>query len=187
MPSRKNSFQSFGRRSISRRSRSVTRTDDGSAVDSGIGASIAGDDKPEQLREGSDEEGDVTNVGLSRPPTNDRIAHRKSSSIGGARRSHSIKSDSSHPATTDRARRSLSTTKTDSPFTPEDLELALKRSNLDATKEESDRSGDATPGSPGGGPRKVPADNDRDQRDDHPAGAEAPRPRERERMVSFDT
>ncbi|KAF2683735.1 hypothetical protein K458DRAFT_418712 [Lentithecium fluviatile CBS 122367] len=177
MPSRRNSFQSFGRRSMAmRRSKSLTRTDDGSAVDSGIGASVAGDDRPEQLREGSDEEGDVTNVGLSRQPTNDPTTQRKSSSVG--RRSQSIKSGSSRPATADRARRSLSTTKTDAPFSQEDLELALKRSNLEATKEESDRSGDATPGSPGGGMLKVPADGYA-----NPNVVHVERLRERERMV----
>jgi len=61
MPSRRNSFQSYGRRSFARSCKSFTRNDDGSAVDSGIGASVAGDDRPELLREGSEEEGDVTN------------------------------------------------------------------------------------------------------------------------------
>lgn len=82
-------------------------------------------------------------VGLSRHPTNDPATRR---------RSHSL---SSRPATADRIRR-LSTNKSDTPFTQEELELALKRSNLEATKEESDRSGDATPGSPGGGMFKHP-------------------------------
>lgn len=58
MPSRKNSIVSFGRRSLRRKSSSVG-SDIG--VDSGIGGSIVGDDRPEQLREASDEEGDVTN------------------------------------------------------------------------------------------------------------------------------
>lgn len=39
----------------------MSRGDDGSGLDSGIGASIFGEERPEQVREGSDEEGDVTN------------------------------------------------------------------------------------------------------------------------------
>jgi hypothetical protein len=165
MPSQRNSFQSLGRRSIIRASKSFTRADDGSAVDSGIGASLAGDDQPEQLPEGSDEEGDVTNgtlyrfdsitstcvnstVGLSRPPTNDP-SHPRPSSTGRCR-SHSTNSGPESLATTDYSNCSLSTTKTDTLFTPEDLAFALKRSNLESTKEESDCSGQATPGSPGG-------------------------------------
>lgn len=59
MPSRKSSYISFRRsRSISRKS--MSRGDDGSGVDSGIGASVAGDDRHD-IREGSDEEGDITN------------------------------------------------------------------------------------------------------------------------------
>jgi hypothetical protein len=62
MPSRRNSIQSYGRRSFARSRKSLCRDyDESSAVDSGIGASIAGDDRPEQLREGSDEEGDISN------------------------------------------------------------------------------------------------------------------------------
>lgn len=109
--------------------------DDGSVVDSGVGASLS-DERPERLREGSDEEGDVTNVGLSRNPTEDpKRPRRKSSSIHEKR-----------PATSDRARRpSSSKREREALFTPEDLELALKKSNLEATKEESDHSKDATP------------------------------------------
>jgi hypothetical protein len=62
MPSRRSSFQSYGRRSFARSRKSFSRNDDDeSAVDSGFGASVDGDDRPDQLREGSDEEGDVTN------------------------------------------------------------------------------------------------------------------------------
>lgn len=71
MPSRKSSFRS--RRSRSRsihRSRrssfnSVNSThsdyDDEEWVDSGIGTSIAGDERPAKIREASDDEGDVLN------------------------------------------------------------------------------------------------------------------------------
>ncbi|ORY05922.1 hypothetical protein BCR34DRAFT_604376 [Clohesyomyces aquaticus] len=155
MPSRRNSISTLGRRSIGGRKGSSRGHDGvGIGVDSGIGGSIAGDEqRPERLREGSDEEGDVTNVGLSRPPTNEP---RKSSTYN--RRSHSIASGGSRPATSDRARRSGST-KHDQPFTQEELELALKRSHLEAPKEESDRSDDHSPGSPSAGlrPREAPA------------------------------
>ncbi|KAF2789325.1 hypothetical protein K505DRAFT_216850, partial [Melanomma pulvis-pyrius CBS 109.77] len=132
MPSRKSSLTTIGRRSIGGRKGS-SRGTDGLGVDSGFGGSVD-ESRPERVREGSDEEGDVMNVGLSRPPTND---HRKSSSVDRRsqslhRRSQSIKSGSSHPA-----RHSLSTSKVESPFTPEELELALKRSHLEAPKEES--------------------------------------------------
>ncbi|KAF2466292.1 uncharacterized protein BDR25DRAFT_77258 [Lindgomyces ingoldianus] len=92
MPSRKNSINTLGRRSIGGRKGS-SRGHDGIGVDSGIGGSIAGDEqRVEQVKEGSDEEGDVTNVGLSRPPTNEP---RKSSSYPG--RSHSITTTNPSP------------------------------------------------------------------------------------------
>lgn len=75
MPSRRNSFTEYGRLGLGNRSKSFIRDCDGdadddeeSAVDSGIGASVAGDEKPETLPEGSDEEGDVTN-GMLMPST----------------------------------------------------------------------------------------------------------------------
>ncbi|KAF2874159.1 hypothetical protein BDV95DRAFT_592279 [Massariosphaeria phaeospora] len=144
MPSRKNSRASFGRRSMSSMKGS-SRGDDIGMVDSGVGGSIAGDEmRANDLREGSDEEGDITNVGLSRPPSN----HHKSSI--NARQSHSITSASFPPlpGPTDHTRRSQSTSKSkpDQPFTPEDLELALHRSHLGPTQEEPDRSREQSPG-----------------------------------------
>ncbi|KAF2194776.1 hypothetical protein K469DRAFT_686737 [Zopfia rhizophila CBS 207.26] len=138
LPSRKNSIVTLGRRSIGGR-KGNSRGNDGIGVDSGIGGSISGDAGVEQVKEGSDEEGDVMNVGLSRQATHDSSTH--------GRRSHSIRSGGSRPAT---GRRSGST-KPDTPFTQEELELALKKSHLEAPKEESDRSGDGSPGraSPG--------------------------------------
>ncbi|KAF2259893.1 hypothetical protein CC78DRAFT_536735 [Lojkania enalia] len=65
MPSRKNSYTTVGRKSIGGRSmRRASSKDVG--VDSGIGGSVIDDEEVEerkanQLREGSDEEGDVTN------------------------------------------------------------------------------------------------------------------------------
>lgn len=63
MPSRKTSATTLGRRSIGARSlRRKSSSRDDACVDSGFGGSISGDnDYPEQVREGSDEEGDVTN------------------------------------------------------------------------------------------------------------------------------
>lgn len=61
MPSRKNSQNTVGRRSVGDRRKS-SRGNDGTCVDSGFEGSIAGDSEhPDKLREGSDEEGDVTN------------------------------------------------------------------------------------------------------------------------------
>ncbi|KAF2641929.1 hypothetical protein P280DRAFT_468417 [Massarina eburnea CBS 473.64] len=131
MPSRRNSYQSFSRRSLHRRSMSRSRAgEDGSVYDSGVGASLS-DDRPEGLREGSDEEGDVTNVGLSRNPTEDPKRP--------TRRSQSVKS-TSRPPTSERNRRPSSKRERESIFTPEDLELALKKSSLDSTEEEYERS-----------------------------------------------
>jgi hypothetical protein len=71
MPSRKTSYSTLGRRSLSiggRKSRSRHR-EGGIGVDSGFGGSMyeRGD---ERLREGSDEEGDVTNgESIPIPPT----------------------------------------------------------------------------------------------------------------------
>ncbi|KAF9695329.1 hypothetical protein EKO04_006347 [Ascochyta lentis] len=154
LPSRKGSFRS--RRS---RSRSVHRSrrssfhsdydeDDETWVDSGIGASLSDSDRPANIREASDDEGDVLNVGLSRNPTQDpRDAPRKESASGQRRSSsvHSVRRSSTRPGTgSDRTRQNSQ------PFSPEDLEVALQKSHLDAkkledTKEESDRSGNGTP------------------------------------------
>lgn len=145
LPSRRSSFRSRRGRS---RSRSKVRSRRGSSVssdydpeewvDSGIGASIAGDERPANIKEASDDEGDVLNVGLSRNPTEDpRDARRKQSQA--ARRSSSVQ-QSSRPATgSDRTRQASQ------PFSPEELEMALQRSHLEATKEESDRSAAESP------------------------------------------
>jgi hypothetical protein len=144
-----------------------------------------------RLREGSDEEGDVTNgesllcqtlpvpdnpdyiilhtnhdnaVGLSRNATQDP---RKDPDIG---RSRSRRSRSQHRAsqntntgtarpttgtiTNDRLSvnayathdRPTSKSKGEIPFSPEELEIALRKSHLDSPKEDS---GDDSPGSPG--------------------------------------
>ncbi|KAJ4331634.1 hypothetical protein N0V95_009846 [Ascochyta clinopodiicola] len=154
LPSRKGSFRSrrSRSRSVHRSRRSSFHSDydeeDETWVDSGIGASLSDSDRPANIREASDDEGDVLNVGLSRNPTQDpRDAPRKEST-GGRRRSSSIQSvrrSSTRPGTgSDRTRRDSQ------PFSPEDLELALQKSHLDAkkleaTKEESDRSSHATP------------------------------------------
>ncbi|KAJ4373155.1 hypothetical protein N0V83_003446 [Neocucurbitaria cava] len=107
-------------------------------VDSGIGASIAGDERPANIREASDDEGDVLNVGLSRNPTEDpRDARRKQEA--GARRSSSVRQLSRPDTSSDRTRNASQ------PFSPEELEQALARSHLEATKEESDRSALETP------------------------------------------
>lgn len=77
-------------------------------------------------------------VGLSRNPTEDpRDARRKQSQ--GARRSSSVQ-QLSRPATgSDRTRNPSQ------PFSPEELEIALQRSHLEATKEESDKSASESP------------------------------------------
>jgi len=122
----------------SRRGSCASEYDAEEWVDSGIGASIAGDDRPANIKEASDDEGDVLNVGLSRNPTEDpRDARRKPSQ--GALHSDSIR-QSSRPATSsDRARQSSQ------PFTVEELEMALQKSHLEATREESDRSAGESP------------------------------------------
>ncbi|KAF1998399.1 hypothetical protein P154DRAFT_251309 [Amniculicola lignicola CBS 123094] len=157
MPSRKASLSTLGRKSIGGRStrKLSSRGTDIIGVDSGIGGSVVGDGDGAaegQLKEGSDEEGDVSNVGLSRHPTNDPTSpRRKSSSI----RSPSLRSSSitrrshSFRATSGAGRRSHSFTrptalKPDVPFSPAELELALERSHLDTHKEESDRSGNTS-------------------------------------------
>lgn len=65
LPSRKASFcsrKSCGRSiSRSRRSSFASNYDHEEWVDSGIGASIAGDDRPANIKEASDDEGDVLN------------------------------------------------------------------------------------------------------------------------------
>ncbi|KAH6644482.1 hypothetical protein C7974DRAFT_21750 [Boeremia exigua] len=151
LPSRKGSFRS--RRS---RSRSVHRSrrssfhsdydhdDDDTWVDSGIGASISDSERPANIREASDDEGDVLNVGLSRNPTQDPRDTRKESTAGRRRSSsiHSVRPSSTRPGTgSDRTRQNSQ------PFTPEDLELALKKSHLDAKKLEAiQQSEGCTPG-----------------------------------------
>ncbi|KAF3039363.1 hypothetical protein E8E12_006295 [Didymella heteroderae] len=153
LPSRKGSFRS--RRS---RSRSVHRSrrssfhseydEDDTWVDSGIGASISDSERPANIREASDDEGDVLNVGLSRNPTQDpRDTKERKESASGRRRSSSIQSvrrSSTRPGTgSDRTRQNSQ------PFSPEDLELALQKSHLDAKKleaiEQSDPSASGTP------------------------------------------
>lgn len=67
LPSRRSSFRSRHGRSRSRsmhrsrRSSFSSEYDQEEWVDSGIGASIAGDDRPANIREASDDEGDVLN------------------------------------------------------------------------------------------------------------------------------
>ncbi|KAL5115474.1 hypothetical protein ACEQ8H_006615 [Pleosporales sp. CAS-2024a] len=145
LPSRRNSCRS--RRS---RSRSMARSrrssvshgsdyDQEEWVDSGIGASIAGDERPANIKEASDDEGDVLNVGLSRNPTEDpRDAKNRKQSLG-HRRSSSTKLASRPGTASDHTRRPSQ------PFSPEDLELALQRSHLEATTEESDKSSEISP------------------------------------------
>ncbi|KAJ4359976.1 uncharacterized protein N0V89_000535 [Didymosphaeria variabile] len=183
MPSRKSSFQSFRtRKSVrsvhGRRSQSKPRGgDDYRENDSGIGASLSGD---HQLIEDSDDEGDITNVGLSRNPTEDPKRPRKSSSIH--RRSMSIASNSgSRPPTADRVRRpSVSSPSGETPFDPEDLEAALQKTTLDTTKEESDRSGEISPNNPADPPQSPTLPEP-----EH--GSEFyDRLRPRERMIAFD-
>lgn len=79
-------------------------------------------------------------VGLSRHPTNDDSRNQYC--------------DATHPSdsacsTSAALYRPISSTKShtdrDRPFSPEDLTLALKKSNLESPKEESDHSGDASP------------------------------------------
>jgi len=122
LPSRKASFcsrRSCGRSiNRSRRSSFSSDYDHEEWVDSGIGASIAGDDRPANIKEASDDEGDVLN-GLSRNATEDpRDTCRK----------HSTSNDTD----SDRTRQ------TSQPFSPEELELALARSNLGAASEDSE-------------------------------------------------
>ncbi|KAI4632686.1 uncharacterized protein J4E79_007550 [Alternaria viburni] len=143
LPSRRSSFRRRSRSRSMHRSRRGSCSSDYDAeewVDSGIGASIAGDDRPANIKEASDDEGDVLNVGLSRNPTEDpRDARRKQSQ--GARRSSSVQlQQPSRPATgSDRTRNPSQ------PFSPEELEIALQRSHLEATKEESDKSASESP------------------------------------------
>ncbi|KAF2715784.1 hypothetical protein K504DRAFT_367459 [Pleomassaria siparia CBS 279.74] len=154
MPSHKTSLSTIGRRSVSRhRNKSRSRGSDVMGVDSGFGGSVD-DSRPERVRENSEEVGDVMNVGLSRHTTIDpRKEQRKSSETH--RGSESTKSGSSHPATTNlvdnRGRRpSVPILKGELPFSPEELELALKRSHLQAPpEEESDRRSYGSPVSPG--------------------------------------
>ncbi|OAL56210.1 hypothetical protein IQ07DRAFT_496299 [Pyrenochaeta sp. DS3sAY3a] len=141
LPSRRSSFRRRSRsRSVARSRRSSFSSDYDAEewVDSGIGASIAGDDRPANIREASDDEGDVLNVGLSRNPTEDPRDARRKQSAGG-RRSSSVR-QSSRPGTgSDRTRNASQ------PFSPEELELALAKSHLAATKEESVKSAAESP------------------------------------------
>ncbi|CAA9960909.1 hypothetical protein PTMSG1_04293 [Pyrenophora teres f. maculata] len=135
LPSRRSSFRRRSRSRSMHRSRRGSCASDYDAeewVDSGIGASIAGDDRPANIKEASDDEGDVLNVGLSRNPTEDpRDARWKQAQ--GVQCSDSIR-QSSRPATgSDRTRQPSQ------PFTAEELEIALQKSHLEATREESDR------------------------------------------------
>lgn len=120
------------------RRKGSSRGNDGMGVDGGCGG-------PKRARADSDEEGVGTNTRLPYYPINDPrkfsiVGRRRSAPI--YRRSQSMKSGSSHPAigitANDRlGRRSLSTTtKGDIPFSPEELELAFKRSHLEVSKEE---------------------------------------------------
>ncbi|KAF1952254.1 hypothetical protein CC80DRAFT_552674 [Byssothecium circinans] len=171
MPSRKSSYQSFSRRSFHRRSMSRSRAagDDGSIYDSGVGASLS-DDRPRRhsLQEGSDEEGDVTNVGLSRNPTEDPKRP--------TRRSQSMTS-TSRPQTSDRTRRPSSKREREPVFSPEDLELALKKSNLEATQDESDRNHEMRGQDSGTGTLNMSIDDDHVIRETRP----------RERLISFES
>ncbi|KAF1364371.1 hypothetical protein EJ07DRAFT_99944 [Lizonia empirigonia] len=153
LPSRKGSFRSrrSRSRSVHRSRRSSFHSDydeeDETWVDSGIGASISDSERPANIREASDDEGDVLNVGLSRNPTQDPRDTQRKESAGGRRSSsvHSTRRGSTRPGTgSDRTRQNSQ------PFSPEDLELALQKSHLEAkkleaTKEESDKSGNGTP------------------------------------------
>ncbi|CBX99653.1 hypothetical protein LEMA_P088920.1 [Plenodomus lingam JN3] len=144
LSSRRSSFRSRRSRSRSmlrsRRSSVSSEYDHEDWVDSGIGASIAGDDRPANIREASDDEGDVLNVGLSRNPTEDpRDARRKQSAA--LRRSSSVRQLSRPGTGSDRTRQPSASV----PFTAEELQLALQKSHLEATTEESDRSAGTTP------------------------------------------
>lgn len=145
LPSRRGSCRSRRSRSRSmarsRRSSFSTASDYDQEewVDSGIGASIAGDERPANIREASDDEGDVLNVGLSRNPTEDpRDAKNRKQSVV-HRRSSSTKLQSRPGTGSDHTRRPSQ------PFTAEDLEIALQKSHLEATTEESDKSSGGTP------------------------------------------
>lgn len=138
LPSRRSSFRRRSRSRSKHRSRrgSVSSEYDPEEwVDSGIGASIAGDERPANIKEASDDEGDVLNVGLSRNPTEDpRDARRKQSQGAGARRPSSVHQPSRPATGSDRTRNASQ------PFSAEDLEFALQKSHLEATNEESDKS-----------------------------------------------
>lgn len=138
LPSRRGSCRSRRSRSRSkhrsRRSSFSSDYDHEEWVDSGIGASIAGDDRPANIKEASDDEGDVLNVGLSRNPTEDpRDARRKQST--GNHRSSSVRQPSRPATGSDRTRQASQS----QPFSAEELELALARSNLEVTRKESSR------------------------------------------------
>ncbi|KNG44466.1 hypothetical protein DDE82_000389 [Stemphylium lycopersici] len=142
LPSRRSSFRRRSRSRSMHRSRRGSCTSEYDAesewVDSGIGASIAGDDRPANIKEASDDEGDVLNVGLSRNPTEDpRDARRKQSQ--GARRTSDARQPSRPATGSDRTRQASQ------PFSAEELEMALQRSHLEATREESDKSAGESP------------------------------------------
>jgi len=105
MPSRKNSTATNGRKSFQATRLSMQAPRTASTVD------------PKQVKEGSDEEGDVTNVGLSRHPTQD------------PRQSNAVRRSGSRPRTGQKSG-------VDTPFSPEDLDLALKKTHLDVPQQQ---------------------------------------------------
>lgn len=111
MPSRRNSFQAPEIPAVARSNNDFSKSDDDSVVDSGIGASIAGDDEPPSL---SHEDGE------------------ESGEINGSWEVHML------------LKRVLIivdaenyNTMNNTPFTQEDLELALQRSNINSAKKDS--------------------------------------------------
>ncbi|OCL06086.1 hypothetical protein AOQ84DRAFT_224160 [Glonium stellatum] len=111
LPSRKNSTHTQGRKSFqaTRTSMQVPRTPNN------VG----------QVREDTDDEADVGNVGLSRQHTHESIKPGPSASLG--RRSQSMKSGGSRPQT----QNANNSNKVGQPFSQEELELALKKSHLE--------------------------------------------------------
>ncbi|OCK76451.1 hypothetical protein K432DRAFT_306323 [Lepidopterella palustris CBS 459.81] len=115
LPSRKNSTHTVGRKSLqgTRLSMQAQRATGGNV---------------EQVKEGSGDDADVSNVGLSCQHTHESIKPGPTSSM--ERCSQSNKSGDSRPQTGC----ANGGVKADTPFTQEDLELALKRSHLDVPK-----------------------------------------------------
>lgn len=101
MPSRRNSFQAPEMPSVEQSNHDFSKSDDDSVVDSGVGASIAGDDEPPSMSYEDCEESGEANEATK-----------------------------------------INTMK-NTPFTQEDLELALQRSNIDPVKKDSLMSSDA--------------------------------------------